>query len=123
LKAKKEIEIWGDGQQTRSFLYIDDCLDAVYRLMQSDYSEPINIGTSENVTIDGLAQLVMKIAGKELRIKHLLDKPQGVRGRNADLTLIKQQLGWEPKVRLEDGMRRVYEWIEAEKESQSEEEK
>lgn len=105
------ITVWGDGKQTRSFTYIDDCLNAVYLLMQSDFSDPINIGTDYLIAIDDLAQMVMKIAGKKLSIVHDLTKPQGVRGRNADLTLVKKVLGWEPKVTLEQGMERLYQWV------------
>lgn len=111
-KNGEAIEVWGDGKQTRSFLYIDDCLDAVCALMESDYSNPLNIGTADMIAIDELAKLIMKIAGKELKIKHNLDKPQGVRGRNADLTLIKKELGWQPKISLEEGMTRLYRWVE-----------
>lgn len=104
--------VWGDGQQTRSFLYIDDCIDAMLLLMQSNYNQPVNIGTDELVTIDELAKLAIKISGKDIPILHDLSAYQGVRGRNADLTLVKQVLGWSPKVKLEDGMREVYEWAE-----------
>lgn len=106
------ITVWGDGKQTRSFLYIDDCLDAVYALMQSNFSDPINIGTNDLIAIDDLARLVMRIAGKKLTIEHDLTKPQGVRGRNADLSLIKTVLKWQPKISLEDGMVRLYTWVE-----------
>jgi len=112
-KDGDEIEIWGDGKQTRSFTYITDCLDAVYLLMQSDFSDPMNIGTNDLITIDDLAKLVMRIAGKKLAIRHNLEKPQGVRGRNADLTLIRKVLGWEPKVALKEGMRELYGWVES----------
>jgi len=107
------IEVWGDGKQTRSFLYIDDCLDAVYLLMQNSFSDPVNVGTDDLVSIDSLARLVMKIANKRLGIRHDLSKPQGVRGRNADLTLVKDVLGWCPKVSLKEGMERLYRWIES----------
>jgi len=105
------IILWGDGKQTRTYLYIDDCLDAIYALTQSDYIEPLNIGTDRLITVDGLARMVMKMAGKSLEIKHDLTKPQGVRGRNADLTMIKKILGWKPEISLEDGMERLYDWI------------
>ncbi|MEM2981366.1 MAG: NAD-dependent epimerase/dehydratase family protein [Thermoproteota archaeon] len=105
------IEIWGDGKQTRSFLYIDDCLRGIDMLMESNYSQPLNIGSDRLVTIDELTRIVIKISGKKLAIKHDLSKPQGVRGRNADLTLIKKVLGWEPKVTLEEGLTKTYEWI------------
>jgi len=107
-----EIEIWGDGRQTRSFLYIDDCVEAVYRLMLSDYSEPLNIGSEELITIDELADFIIKISGKSLRKRHDPTKPQGVRGRNADLTLIKKILTWEPKISYKEGLSRTYAWIE-----------
>jgi len=106
--------VWGDGKQTRSFLYVDDCVEAIYKLTMSDYDKPMNIGTQRDICVDGLAKMVMKIAGKDLEIKHDLTKPQGVRGRNADLTLIKQVLGWKPKITLEDGMERLYRWVENE---------
>lgn len=115
LEAQNEVEVWGDGQQTRSFLYIDDCLDAVYAFMkQEGFSGPVNIGTDQSITIDGLVNLVMKIAGKDLKITHDLSKPQGVRHRNADLTLIREKLGWTPRTSLETGLARVYEWIQKE---------
>jgi len=107
------IEVWGDGEQSRSFLYIDDCLDAIHRLMKkSDYSEPLNIGTSDIISIDDLAKLIINISGKKLDISHNLNMPQGVRGRNADLTLIRNILGWHPKTSLEEGMTVLYRWVE-----------
>ena len=105
-----EIEIWGDGKQTRSFLYIDDCIECVLKLMESDYEKPINIGSDRLVTIDELAEIIIDISGKKINIKHDLTKPQGVRGRNADLTLIKKVLNWEPKVSLEEALKRTYDW-------------
>ena len=105
-----DIEIWGDGQQTRSFLYIDECLEGVRRLFDSDFTGPVNIGSEEMVTIDQLANLAMKIAGKRLRIKHI-PGPLGVRGRTSDNRLIKQMLGWAPSAPLEEGLRRTYRWI------------
>lgn len=108
----EEVEIWGDGKQTRSFCYIDDCLEGVYRLMNSDFREPLNIGSDRLVTIDELVDIVSKIAGKKLTKKHLLNKPQGVRGRNSDNTLCKQILNWEPKISLEEGLEKTYKWIE-----------
>jgi len=111
-KDGEEIEIWGDGKQTRSFCHIDDCLEGTYRLMESDWLEPINIGSDRLVTIDEIVDMIAKIAGKNLKKKHLLDKPQGVRGRNADLTLVRKVLGWEPKVSLEEGLEKTYKWIE-----------
>ena len=106
------IVIWGDGKQTRSFLYIDDCVRGVDMLMESDYDRPLNIGSDRLVTIDELAKIIIKISGKKLTIKHDLSKPQGVRGRNADLTLVKKILGWEPKISLEEGLAKTYKWIE-----------
>jgi len=105
-----EIEIWGDGKQTRSFLYIDDCIEGVLKLMEGDYEKPINIGSDRLVTIDELAKIIIDISGKKISIKHDLTKPQGVRGRNADLTLIKKVLNWEPKVSLEEALKRTYDW-------------
>ena len=109
-----EIEIWGDGQQTRSFMYVDDCVEGLIRLMASDYSEPLNLGTDRLVTIDELLDLVCQVAGKKLKKKHDLTKPQGVRGRNSDNTLLNQVLGWEPSISLEEGLRTTYRWIESE---------
>jgi len=103
--------IWGDGQQTRSFCYIDDCLEGVYRLMRSDRREPLNIGSDEMVTINELADIAMALAGKKLNKEYQLDKPQGVRGRNSDNTLIKEVLGWTPSISLREGMARTYAWI------------
>ena len=107
---EQEFVIWGDGKQTRSFLYIDDCIEGVLKLMESNYLKPVNIGSDRLVTIDELAQIVISISGKNITIKHDLSKPQGVRGRNADITLVRKEVGWEPKVSLEEGMRKTYEW-------------
>jgi len=106
-----EITIWGDGKQTRSFLYITDCVEATIRLVDKEYHEPLNIGSDRLVTIDQLADLIIKISGKKILKKYDLSKPQGVRGRNADLTLVKKVLNWQPQVSLEEGLRRTYEWI------------
>ena len=106
-----EIEIWGDGQQTRSFLYIDECLEGTLRLMRSDWTGPVNIGSEEMVTIDQLAYLVMEIAGKKIRIRHI-PGPQGVRGRCSDNRLIKKKLGWSPSYPLKEGLKKTYAWIE-----------
>jgi len=114
LSDSGEIEIWGDGEQTRSFTYIDDCLEGTLRLMQSGVGEPLNIGSDQLVTINELVDIVEKIAGVTLRRRYKLDAPKGVRGRNSDNTLIRQRLGWAPSVRLEDGMRRTFEWIKNE---------
>ena len=105
-----EIEIWGDGKQTRTFLYIDECLEGVRRLMDSDFSGPVNIGSEEMVSINELVEMVMRIANKDLMIKHI-DGPLGVRGRSSDNRLIRAKLGWEPTTKLEDGLRITYEWI------------
>jgi len=111
LSGSGEIEIWGDGEQTRSFTYIDDCVTGTLRLMQSDVAEPLNIGSDQLVTINQLVDIVERIAGVQLKRRYRLDAPKGVRGRNSDNTLIHDRLGWTPSIRLEDGMRRTYEWI------------
>ena len=111
LSGKHEIEIWGDGEQTRSFMYIDDCTAGTLKLMASDIVQPLNIGSDELVSINRLVDIVEKIAGVKLERKYKLDAPKGVRGRNSDNTLIKQLLGWAPSIRLEDGMARTYRWI------------
>ncbi len=104
------IEIWGDGEQTRSFCYIDDCTDGIYRLMESDWREPINLGTDRLVSINELARIIIGISGKRLNITHI-DGPQGVRGRNSDNARLRQVLDWEPSTSLEDGLAATYEWI------------
>jgi GDP-D-mannose 3', 5'-epimerase len=109
-----EIEIWGDGEQTRSFMYVDDCVEGLVRLMASDYHEPLNLGTDRLISINGLVDLVSKIARKHLIKRHDLGKPQGVRGRNSDNTRLKKVLGWEPSISLEVGLEVTYKWIEAE---------
>ncbi len=113
-KAKNggTIEIWGDGRQTRSFCYIDDCIRGVYKLMNSSYREPLNIGSDRLVTINQLVDIVSKIAGKNIKKKYLLNKPQGVRGRNSDNALISKVLKWEPEISLEAGLSKTYAWIE-----------
>jgi nucleoside-diphosphate-sugar epimerase len=108
-----EIKIWGDGKQTRSFCYIDDCLEGSYRLMESDFKEPLNIGSDELVTINEMVDMICNIAGKKLNKVHELDKPQGVRGRNSDNTLCEKVLNWVPGISLEEGLRRNYEWIKS----------
>jgi nucleoside-diphosphate-sugar epimerase len=105
-----EIEIWGDGQQTRSFLYIDECLDGVLRLMRSDFQGPVNIGSEEMVTINQLVDTVCAVAGKKVKKRHI-PGPEGVRGRNSDNTLLKQKLGWEPTQPLSEGIRKTFQWI------------
>jgi nucleoside-diphosphate-sugar epimerase len=109
-----EVEVWGDGLQTRSFMHVDDCTEGVYRLMHSEYRQPLNLGTDRLVTIDGLVDIVCQIAGKTLQKRHNLTGPQGVRGRNSDNTRVREVLGWEPLVSLEDGLAVTYRWIEAE---------
>jgi nucleoside-diphosphate-sugar epimerase len=106
-----EIEIWGDGEQTRSFLYIDECLDGVTRLMRSNFVGPVNIGSEEMVTINRLAEMVARIAAKTLTLRHV-PGPEGVRGRNSDNRLILEKLGWKPRRPLIDGLRETYSWIE-----------
>jgi nucleoside-diphosphate-sugar epimerase len=106
-----EIEIWGDGEQTRSFTYIDDCLKGTLMLMESDVTEPLNIGSDQLVTINNLVDIVERIAGVGLRRRYKPDAPNGVRGRNSDNTRITRRLGWAPSIRLEDGMRETYGWI------------
>jgi GDP-D-mannose 3',5'-epimerase len=111
LSGSGEIEIWGDGEQTRSFTYIDDCLEGTLRLMESGVADPLNIGSDELVTINQLVDIVEAIAGVTLKRRYKLDAPKGVRGRNSDNTLIKERLGWGPSIRLEDGLKRTYAWI------------
>jgi GDP-D-mannose 3',5'-epimerase len=110
-RGDHQIEIWGDGNQTRSFTYIDDCVEGTLRLMQSDVDEPLNIGSDEMVTINELVDIVEAIAGVELRRNYVLDAPLGVRGRSSDNTLVQQRLGWAPSISLRDGMEKTYRWI------------
>jgi nucleoside-diphosphate-sugar epimerase len=107
-----EIEVWGDGQQTRSFLYIDDCVEGIYRIMLSDYPHPLNLGSDRLVTINELVDIIARIAGKRIRKRHDMSKPQGVRGRNSDNSRLRSVLGWEPQTPLEVGLERTYRWIE-----------
>ena len=109
-----EIEIWGDGEQTRSFMHINDCVDGVWRLVKSDQRGPLNLGTSRLITINALVDLVSEIAGKKLVKRHNMEGPQGVRGRNSDNTRVNAALSWEPLVSLEDGLSASYRWIENE---------
>lgn len=104
------IEIWGDGQQTRSFLYVDEAVEAMLRLLRSDFSGPVNIGSEEMISINDLARMAISISGKDMTISHI-DGPLGVRGRNSDNRLLKQQLGWEPSQPLQAGMERMYHWV------------
>jgi len=111
LNGRPSIEIWGDGRQTRSFTYIDDCIKGTIALMESDVREPLNIGSSELVTINGLVDIVERLAGVSLERRYNLSAPKGVNGRNSDNTKIRRLLGWEPDTRLVDGMARTYHWI------------
>jgi GDP-D-mannose 3', 5'-epimerase len=111
LSAKNEIEIWGDGSQTRSFMYISDCVKGINSILHSDILEPINLGSSELVSINQLVDIAEAIAGIKLERRYKLDAPRGVAGRNSDNTLIRQYLGWEPDTRLRDGMEKTYRWI------------
>ncbi|MEM2001444.1 MAG: NAD-dependent epimerase/dehydratase family protein, partial [Candidatus Methanomethylicaceae archaeon] len=111
LKGEDFIEVWGDGKQTRSFLYIDECIEGTIRLMRSDWTGPVNIGSEEMITIDQLAKMIMEIAGVKLKIIHV-PGPQGVRGRNSDNRLIKEKLGWAPSMPLKEGLKITYKWIE-----------
>lgn len=113
-----EIEIWGDGLQTRSFLYVDECVEGTTRLLRSDFEGPVNIGSEEMVTINGLADLIMRVAGKRVKIRHI-PGPQGVRGRNSDNRLIRERLGWAPSEPLQKGLEATYAWIEAQARSNS----
>ena len=107
------VEVWGDGRQSRSFLYVDNCIEGIYRIAQSDYGQPLNLGSDERVTIDELVDLVAQVAGKTVGKRHRLDAPQGVRGRNSDNTRLGEVLGWLPTTRLKDGLAPTYSWIEA----------
>jgi GDP-D-mannose 3',5'-epimerase len=105
------IEVWGDGRQTRSFLYIDECVEAVRRLMESEFPGPVNVGSEEMVTINQMAGMIMEIAGKKITIKNV-PGPTGVRGRNSDNRLLRKELSWEPTMSLYDGLKKTYPWIE-----------
>jgi GDP-D-mannose 3', 5'-epimerase len=107
-----EIEVWGDGEQTRSFCYVDDCVEGIYRLMESDYREPLNLGSDEMVTVNELARMIIDVSGKDgIMLRHV-DGPQGVRGRNSDNRRLREVLGWEPSVTLRQGLEPTYHWIE-----------
>jgi nucleoside-diphosphate-sugar epimerase len=112
LTGNPTVEIWGDGEQTRSFCHVDDCVEGIYRLMRSDYREPLNLGQDRMVSINELADMVAAAAGVNIEKKHV-PGPQGVRGRNSDNTRLRQVLGWEPQISLEDGLKRTYDWIES----------
>ncbi len=117
-KDGDEIDIWGDGEQTRSFCYIDDCIEGLYRTIQSDYHEPLNLGQDRLITINELVDMVAKIAGKQIIKRHDLTKPQGVRGRNSDNNLLRKVLRWEPQISLEKGLALTYQWISSELQKQ-----
>ncbi len=106
------VEIWGDGEQTRSFCYIDDCVEGIYRLMQSSYTDPLNLGTDRMVSINELARIIIGISGKQGLTTRHVEGPEGVRGRNSDNSRLRKVLGWEPSVELEDGLAETYRWIE-----------
>jgi len=108
------IDIWGDGQQTRSFMYIQDCVEGLLRIMASDFRQPLNLGTDRLISIDGLVDLIADIAGKQVTKRHDLSRPQGVRGRNSDNSLLNRVLGWQPSISLEQGLAVTYSWIEQE---------
>jgi len=123
LSGKKEISIWGDGHQTRSFMFIDDCIKGIQDIMYSSINEPINLGSSEMVSINGLVDIVEEIAGYKMERKYDLSAPKGVRGRNSENTLIKKYLGWEPSIPLKTGMKKTYDWIKQEMENETREKK
>ncbi len=111
LSGEHEIEIWGDGEQTRTFMYIDDCITGIEKIWESDYTDPLNLGSDEQVTVNQLVDIAEELGGIKLKRNYDLSKPQGVRGRNSDNTLIKEVLGWAPSVSLKDGMEKTYKWI------------
>ena len=111
ISGNHEIEVWGDGEQTRSFMYIEDCLHGTLAIMESDVEEPINLGSSELVTINQLVDIVERIAGIEVKRRYNLDAPRGVRGRNSDNTMIRTRVGWEPSISLEEGLEKTYRWV------------
>ena len=110
-KAEDTIEVWGDGEQTRSYCYIDDCIEGIHRLMNSDFHEPLNLGQDRMLTINELVDIVAAIAGKKIGRAHDLTKPQGVRGRNSDNDKLRKVLNWEPVISLEEGLKKTYHWI------------
>lgn len=111
IESKGTLEVWGDGKQTRSFLYIDDCIDAVRLLMNSNFTDPINIGSEEMVSINELANMAIALSGKDIKIKNVQSNALGVRGRNSDNELIRKVLGWEPKYKLKEGLQKTYNWL------------
>ncbi len=119
-ESKNEVEVWGDGMQTRTFLYIDDCIEGTLRLFESDYSEPVNIGSDEQVSINQMIEIIEGISGiKKLKRIYLLEKPKGVRGRSSNNDLVKKVLKWSYKIKLKDGLKKTYNWISAEINNQS----
>ena len=113
-KDVDDIEVWGDGEQTRSYCYVDDCVEGIYRLMRSDHREPINLGQDRMISINELVDMVAKISGKTIGKRYDITKPQGVRGRNSDNTRLREVLKWEPQISLEEGLERTYHWIAGE---------
>ena len=111
ISGRHEIEIWGDGEQTRSFMFIDDCTEGTIRIMSSAIEQPINLGSTELVTINQLVDIVEEIAGIRVNRRHLRGAPEGVRGRNSDNTMIRERLGWEPEIKLRSGLESTYSWI------------
>lgn len=118
LCARGELEMWGDGLQTRSFTFIDDCVEGILRVTKSDYAAPLNLGSDEMVSMNGMMEMVMGFEGRDLRIRHI-PGPEGVRGRNSDNALILEQLGWAPSIALRDGLRITYDWIKGELEREA----
>jgi nucleoside-diphosphate-sugar epimerase len=111
LDGTRDIEIWGDGEQTRSFMYVDDCVEGTMRVTAGDSPEPVNVGSSELVSINQMVGIIEQIAGITVKRNYNLDAPKGVRGRNSDNTMITEIYGWEPSIRLADGLERTYKWI------------
>ncbi|HEV7326058.1 MAG TPA: NAD-dependent epimerase/dehydratase family protein [Bosea sp. (in: a-proteobacteria)] len=121
-KSGDAIEVWGDGKQTRSFMYIDDCVEGIYRIMRSDYSGPLNLGTDELVDVNGLVDIIADVAGKTIQKRHNTNRPQGVRGRNSDNNRLREVLGWEPSIHLRQGLVPTYAWISGEVNARAERE-
>jgi nucleoside-diphosphate-sugar epimerase len=111
LSGRHEIEVWGDGEQTRSFMYVDDCIEGTLRVTAGDSAVPVNVGSSELVSINQMVSIIEEIAGITVKRNYNLDAPKGVRGRNSDNTLIREIYGWEPSISLADGLERTYRWI------------
>ena len=115
INKDKKIEVWGDGKQTRTFLYIDDCVEGTLRLFESDYSEPVNIGSDEQVSINEMLEIIEGISGiDKLEREYLLDKPKGVRGRSSNNDLVKKVLNWSYNIKLKEGLKKTYDWISSE---------